>query len=513
VSDSGSPSVKNLAARAQVSRISRTIKPAIETRSYIAYLFREYSRVREFGDRTHVLAAGVWPPGITLDMQLTAFLVQQVQVWAGELTGRLAPVLESGWIYLTPRQYNLVALLKRLCGRLQAFDFSRLNLRDRNLIDRLKRIESLFLMLHYNQENLGVILTALRVHHEKQGETQAEVAASHTLVVRLLSEDCTLPSFYNCVVGFNILRHRRLLSLCDLMRPGLGEAVDIVGFDCEPRVQDRIESYLSDTLSSMKDLHGQLQDARRVNRYVVLDDQARPLTSALWDIYKAGETREPADFDADQENLVPFLSRLIRGFDRTFSPLLGGSCLLSEGKATIFARSFFELELTRLRTLAGKLEKDVFHLTRFPLHRYLHLRKTRLEAMANEGEVTELITESMGCLVDIGQTISKVLALRSDAGETLEPLQPIVLRGKAFSLPHQNERFRAGSPLAGKTVAEALGAAVTVCFTAGMLFQDDFVSMFVGKEMKLEADLRQRMKLIEHLLGPDQYRETSAQFA
>ncbi len=65
----------------------------------------------------------------------------------------------------------------------------------------------------------------------------------------------------------------------------------------------------------------------------------------------------------------------------------------------------------------------------------------------------------------------------------------------------------------GKSVAEALSAAASVCFTAGMLFQDDFVSMFVGKEMKLEADLHQRMKLIEHLLGPEEYRETSAQFA
>ncbi len=446
MSDSGSPDGKNLTARAQVSHVSRAIKPAIETRSYLAFLFREYSRVREFGQRTHVLAAGVWPPGMTLDMMLTAFLVQQVQDWAGELARRLAPVLESGWIYLTPRQYNLVALLKRLCDRLQAFDFSRLNLRDRNLIDRLRRIESLFLMLHYDPENLGVILNALRVHHEKQGEAQAEVDASHALVIRLMSEDCTLPSFYNCVLGFNIVKHRRLLSLGDLMRPGLGEIVDIVGFDCEPRVQDRIDNYLSDTLTSMKDLHGQLQEARRVNRYVVLDDQARPRTSALWEIYKAGETREPVDFEADQENLVPFLSRLIRGFDRTFSPMLGGSCLLSDGRATIFARSFFELELTRLRTLAGKLEKDVFHFTRFPLRRYLHLKKTRLEAMATEGEVTELIGESIGCLVDIGQTISKVLALKSDAGEALEPLQPIVLRGKAFSLPHQNERFRAGSP-------------------------------------------------------------------
>ena len=520
MSDSGSSEGRYLAARTHVSRVSRAIKPAIETRSYVAYLLRERGKVREFGSRTHVLAAGLWPPGMTLDAQLTAFLSREVQPWAGELSSRLAPVLENGWLYLTPRQYNLIALLSKLCSRLQAFDFARLNLRDRNLIDRLRRIESLFLLLQQDPENLGVILSALRAHHEKQQEGQGEVDSSHALVIRLLTEDCTLPSLHNCLIGFNIFKHRRFLSLHDLMRQGLGETVDIIGFDCEPRVQERIEAYLSDALSSMKELHGQLQEARRVNRYIAVDDQARPVAAALWEIYKAGESREPLDFDSDQENLVPFLSRLIRGFDRTFSPLLGGSCLLSEGRATVFARSFFELELTRLRTLAGKLEKDVFHLTRFPLHRYLHLKSARLEAAGNEGEVTDLIGESVGCLVDVGQTISKVLSLRvspsklpaGQAAETIEALQPIVLRGKAFSLPHENERFRAGTSLAGKTVAEALSAAATVCFTTGMLFQDDFIVMFVGKETKLEDDVRQRMKLMEHLLDPEQYRQTSAQF-
>ena len=132
--------------------------------------------------------------------------------------------------------------------------------------------------------------------------------------------------------------------------------------------------------------------------------------------------------------------------------------------------------------------------------------------------MTDLIGESVGCLVDIGQTISKVLSLRVSASlpggqsaETIEPLQPIVLRGKAFALPHENDRFRAGAPLAGKTVAEALGAAATVCFTTGMLFEDDFIVMFGGKEKKLEDDVRQRMKLLEHLLDPEQYRQTLAQ--
>jgi hypothetical protein len=494
--------------------------------------------VREFGRRTHVLEAGLLPPGVRLDQELTGFLVRQVQGWAIDLSRRLAPVLETGWIHLTPRQYNLLALLRRLCDRLHAFDFPRLNLRDRNLVDRLRRIESLFLMLHYDPESLGVILTALRVYHEKHQEGTEQVDASQGLVVRLLTEDCTLPSLFNCLVGFNVFKHRRFLAIADLMRGGLGEMVDIVGFDCESGVRERMDGYIADSLSSMKELHEQLQEARRINRYIARDEQDRPVTAALWDVYKAGETRAPADFDEDQENLVLFLSRFVRGFDRIFSPLLNGSCVLSEtGKTSIFSRTFFGLELARLRTLAGKLERDVFRLTRFPLHRYARLRRNRQEAVGNEGEVTDLVSESVGCVVDIGQTISKVLAFKSMAGwqqsaaegsagtgaqgisagplpvRVEEPLQPIVLRGKPFTLPHENERFGPGSRLAGMTVSEALHSAATVCFTAGLFFQDDSVGMFIGKEEKLESDLRQRMKLIEHLLGPEKHREVAAQLS
>ncbi len=511
MSDRGGP------ARSHASRQSRAIKAPVETRSYIAYVFREYARVREFGRRSHVLEAGLWPPGIRLDRRLAAFLVEQVQIWAIELSGRLAPVLENGWVHLTPRQYNLLVLLKRLCDRLSAFEFPRLNLRDRNLVDRVRRIESLFLMLHYDPETLGVILAGLRVYHEKRQEGSEQVEASQALAIRLLTEDDTLPSLFNCLVGFNILKHRRFLVLSDLMRPGLGDMVDASRFDCDSRIQERIDGYVADTLATLSQMNEQLQEARRVNRYISLDEQARPRTAALWGVYKAGETREPLDFEADQENLVLLLSRLIRGFDRTYSALLGGVCLLSHGeKASIFSRAFFELDLTRLRSLAGRLENDVFRLTRFPLRRFLRLKSNRKEAVGGEGEVADLIRETVGCLVDIGQTVSKVLALRSrpsggPAGE--EPLQPVILQGKPFVLPHENERFRPGTDLAGRTVSEALVSAVTVCFTAGMLFHDDFVSLSAGKEHKLEEDLRQQLKVIEHLILPEKRTELSAQLA
>ena len=232
------------AARGQVSRISKVIKSPVQSFSYFSFLLREYGRVRQFGRRTHVLDAGIWPPGIKLDPNLPSFLVKQLQAWAGELSPRLQVVVDHGWLHLTPRQYNHIVLVKRLSDRIQSFDFLHLNLRDMDLIDRLKRIESLFLMLHYHGETVGTVLAALRTFYEKQHDPEPEIERTHSLVARLLSQDITLPSLYNCLIGLNIFKRRRFLTMSDLVREGLGEMVDGRGFDCDAQVRTRMDGYI-----------------------------------------------------------------------------------------------------------------------------------------------------------------------------------------------------------------------------------------------------------------------------
>ena len=232
------------AARSQISRISRIIKKTTPSCSYFKFLFSEYRRVREFGRRSYVLEARFLPPGIRLDPQLPAFLAKEIITTAAELALRLDPVMEHGWLHLTPREYNLLVLLKRLADRLRAVEFSRMNLRDMNVIDRLRRVESLFLMLHYEPEIQQTIFGALRTYYEKQHEPEEENEKTNRLVLRILAEDCTVPSLYNCFLGLNIFKHRRLLTLADLLREGLGEMVDPVAFDCEASVRMRMDGYI-----------------------------------------------------------------------------------------------------------------------------------------------------------------------------------------------------------------------------------------------------------------------------
>ena len=113
-------------ARGQVSRISRMIKKPIQSCSFFKYIFTEYRRVREFGRKTYVLEARLLPPGIRLDPHLPAFLAKEILTTAAELSLRLDPVVEHGWLHLTPKQYNLLVLLKRLADRVRAVEFARM---------------------------------------------------------------------------------------------------------------------------------------------------------------------------------------------------------------------------------------------------------------------------------------------------------------------------------------------------------------------------------------------------
>jgi hypothetical protein len=496
-----------------VGRFSRLVKQALPGCSYFSFLLREYGRVRQFGRRTHVLEATIWPPGIRLDPNLPSFLVK-VQGWATELSPRLKAITDHGWVHLTPRQYNHVVLLRRLSDRIQAFDFLHLNLRDRNLVDSFKRIESLFLMLHYHAETMNVVLGALRHHSEKQHEPEEEIERTHGLVVRLLREDITLPSLYNCLLAFNIFQRRRLLGMADLLHPGLGEVVDTRGFDCDPGVHERIDAYIDDSVESIKKHHGQLQEARRLRSYLVLDDDGRPDTTILQVLYKSASPRAVYDFDADQQNLVLFAARFLRAFDAVFGPLLNGQCTVAAvGRVAIFARDFFSVEFTRLRSLIEKLETGPFHFGSFPLLRYFQIRGERLGAIGSEMDVCQIVDEAVGCLVDMGKTLTRILSLRSAAaapGGPPAPIESLVLQGKAFSIPYETQHVQAPSFLRGKPVVEAITMAVTVCFTAGLLFQDDFLSMYHGKETRLAAELRRKMGLIENLVDPESFGELSA---
>jgi hypothetical protein len=491
----------------RIAQLQRSIKLAQQSLSYLSFLFSQYGRFRAFAARTRVLQTSLWPPGVWPSQGLRAFFVGQVQAWAAELSPLLQPAVEHGWLYLTPLQYNLVVLLKRLSDRLLSFDFVHLEYRDRNLIDRLKRVETPFLFLRYRPEHLDALLGALRVLYQKQHRDESECSAVVALAVRLLSPGGSQPSLEECLVGLNMAKHRRTLTLAELLRPELGQVVGTEQFDCPPRIRRRMEAYIQDSLAGLKRLHEQAFEVQRLNSYVPYDDSGGLSTERLRSFYESTGGGKRA-LEADLENVAIFAARFFRRFDQTFFPLLGGRVQLSGGEAVpVFARSFFETELTRLRGTVDRLEKGPFHFASFPLARYLGIKAARLGPVGNEMEVVQLVDEGLAALVDLGKGLCKVLGLNGVGAteEATEPLQPIILQGKPFRVPCGEGRIQAPAYLRDRTVVEAIADAVSICFTAGILLQDRFLFFYVGREKRLRGELQGQLKLLENLLDPDHF--------
>jgi hypothetical protein len=501
-------------AHRQFIRVRDTVKAEQQSLPYLGFMLRERRRVREFGRRTHTLEARFLPPGVRISPELRDFFVQQLQSWAAEITPRLNLVTENGWLHLTPLQYNLVVLLKALADKILEFDFIHLSYRDRNLIDRLKRIESLFLMLHYRPEYLQSILDSVMTIYKKQGNREEEGRQSRSLAMRILSKDATLPSLYNCIVGLNMAKHRRFVTLEELMRPGLGQAVSTRDFNCTVAVRRRIDDYVHGSLESIKKLHSQLLEVRRLNGYLYYDEQGAVNAGHLRLLYNKKFSKRRGGFDADQANVLLFAQRLFEAFYGSFVSLLNGKVHIDGvGRTAVFSRAFYEMEMARLAVTIEKLKKGPFHFSNFPLSQYLQVKEARMGTIGRERELIQLIEEGIACLADLGKSLARVLGSSvGNINAQEEPLEPVIFRGKPYSLPFAERRILDRSYLGGKTVSEALSDAISQCFTLGMLFRDRFVYLVLGSENKYERELQSQVKLLKNLVDPGRYQELRAQY-
>ena len=509
------------ALRREFVRLRSSVKASQKSIPYLKYMFRERRRIRDFGRKTHVLDTPFLPPGIRTNLELRNFFVRDLQNWSAEISHKLELITEHGWLHLTPLQYNLIVLLKSLADKCLAFDFVHLNYRDRKLIEKMKRIERLFLMLHYRAEYAEMIQESVLSVYRKQGKGEEAGQEVRNLAVRILAADATLPSLYNCIVGLNMVKYRRFLTLEDLMQPGLGEAVNTRDFNCTLEVRLRIYAYVQSSLESIKKLHSQLHEVRRLNSYLNYDEQGAVDSSNLNRLYEKSVPKEEGDFQTDQGNVLVFAQRLFEAFYRTFLSFLNGKVQLGGIERTaIFSRSFYELEMARLAAIVDKLKKGPFHFGNFPLSQYLQVKEAKIGAIGNELELIQLVDEGIACLADLGKSLAKVIGsstgkLQDQADQPADPeqpLEPVIFQGKPYSIPYAEQRIGERSYLEGMTVSEALADATSLCFTMGMLFRDRFVFFVLGSANRYEAGLQGQLRLMKNLLDPERYREILSRY-
>lgn len=511
------PAAEERGERRELTRALQAVKVQPSPVSYWRYLLRERSKIRAFGRRTHTLLASWLPPGVRVDPRIARFFEQHLQPWAAELARRLEPVLDLGWLHLTKRQYNWIVVLKQLCDRLLATPFVRFNIRDPNLIDALRRLESLFLLLHHSEAVTQRLLSSLRTVFEKKSKLESEYGPVADLVNRLLAEELTLPSLWNCLLALNMAKTRRFLSLGDLIRPGLGEAVSAEEYDCSPQVRAKIEEFVESSVEMLQALHEQLVEVRRLSAYLANDESGNLDSRLLASFYETEVKGEGVLLEKDRENVMVLAPRFFTAFDRAFQALLTGKVTFAGGgKGAVFSPDCFQNELTRLRNAVEKLERAAFSYANFPYKRYLQIRASTMGAIPKEVEVLQLIDEGLAVIFTLGQSLARLLAMNgvgAGEGEGEQPVEASALQGKPFRLPFAGRRLQARGFLQGKSVAELLAQVTGICLEADVLFQDPAIFLLLGKESRIISQLQLKLRQLEHLVDEKTYTELKLRYA
>jgi hypothetical protein len=471
--------------------------PRVRT-SFFKYLFREFSRIAEFGRITHVFSPVFLLPILRLEPIVPKFYTESLTSWASELLSFLAPTLIVGWKHLPKKRYNMLAALDRLCREITSTNFRLLNMRDRNLIDKLRILETLFLTFHYRSENAEEAVEALGEAMTREPELGKRADRARLLANRILLPEFTIPSLYNLLLGLNMMKFRTAVAMKELTANDLGELFETEVHACDPEVGAKIQRLVEELKTKIVKLHREWSRLKRFKDLLKVSDRETPDFSDMIEVYEyTSPTLKPKSFAEDRENIMDFAPNFFRRFESCCSPLLNGTILLDGNRRIeIFTAHAFRNELDRLRLTASKLERSAFGFRSFPYERYLAIKREGKGGVSPELEVIAHLQEAATALVGIGMKIEKVLSARgkdsagdaSDAPSTARSAPAVdpaaVQAGRPVQLPYYSARVARGSWGAGRRVSEVVTAVASVCFqSAFYLYETTFVETIASERV------------------------------
>jgi len=489
----------------------RSIKPFHTQASYFRYLFLEYRKIRYFGNVTHIFLPRIVPSGIQLSRDVGTTFTTYLQPWSVELFEILSSVLSTGWRYLDKKEFNLLVVLKKLCEKIVKTDFSLPDLKNRNLLEKYRSLEMLFLVLHYRQDYPEILISALKRALKKVPDIKDSQSVV-LLVRRIINRDDELPSLYNFLLGLNMLKYRRYFEINDLIHANSGEVVSEEVFECEGETYHEINQCIAESRKELLSLQKKLLEIQHLKQYLPLDEKGEIDYKIIEYFYESNEQRKKCSFTEDLEDVVGLSARLLGLFVNSFENILNGKIYIpGVGNVELFARSFFQVDLTKLKYIIEKLGKITYYLeSHFTFEQYLALLQPRKVVHRYEAEAKQLIDEGLVLLHDMGNKLERILRLRTPGEigtEEYEPLEPALLNGRYFHLPFEGRIIRYRNKLGGKTVLEALSFIVRVCYLICMFFHKPDVYGLLAEEEALKENIESKLLLLGRIAKPEILRE------
>jgi hypothetical protein len=475
---------------------------------YFSYLFGDYRRILSFGKVTQVFTPVWFLPDVRMSQAVPLLLSRDMRQWAAELLNIVAMGLEDSWHYLRKIEYNLLVVMKQLCEKILSINFNLFDYKDPYLLNKLRSLEALFLVFHYREYYQKLLQSSLQQIVKNDPRVGAKYETAVDRIHKILHNDGSTPSLYNIILGLNMRKYRRYLTMQDLLCTDLGELINMKDFACPPDVKGKVRALIADGRRRLAELRSHQEKTKKLRTFLTLNESGEVSFDPLRFFYdQANSVGEEPAFSADSEDILRFVPRFFDTLDRTFAPLLNGQTDLEEIRAiTLFTHDFFQLEFLRIRRIAGRVWD--YGEDKLPRTRFLDLQHSTKGSQSIDAEILKQVNGGLEVIFEMAKKVETILnTRRKSEGRPAEPLDPMILHGKSFSIPHGKRRIRSTSVLNGKTVDEALTYFVSICFTIAVFYHYPPVYNPLERELQNSKELRSELEILSRLAGPESISE------
>jgi hypothetical protein len=475
----------------------------IQRNGFFPFLFGDFARIRAFARRTNLIRVRLLPPKIQINPDVRNYFSEFLRKDVIVLMRVLEHALSEGWLYLSKLEYNILVEFYELCRKIRNTNFRKLDKREVRFRN-FEGLEDLFLICYYKDGYRGIIKTALEEVLSNDNRFDENVEEVQELVDTVVGERTSTPCLYNFILGINIVRFRRHLSIRELMDPLAGEVITNYSFNCSDRIEKRINQCIDNTVKDLLRLQKEKREIERVKPFIDFDPEGKVDYETLYEFYDSGHERGGRDrAEKAKKNVVVFTRNFFKLFLRRFEQLLNGRIEIgSYGRVRVFASSFFKFELERIRFSLSALEDASHGLPTLSRDRYLDLRRSNIRGIPAENEALRIVGAHFSFLLNIAKKLVQVKLGGKQwqgGGESTPPLDPTTVYKGDFAVPYGSEAITIPRSFDGRSVLEAIDLIVHLCYQTGMLYMETGVYDLLLREGPVDLETAKLKELINRI--------------
>jgi hypothetical protein len=467
------------------SNLVKLIKTQSEKR-FLAFLLRDYGKVKRFGDKSGVLAAAFPFRFVLAKRALDRVASDLERVDLPALGVALRQIVQTGWRVLTRFEYNCVVELLEYCRCLAAAEFRSLTRNERRLVHRFKEMERLHILFHGDRNARDGVFAALAKICAEDPRGAAQARECEGRVRTLLADSEAQPTIGNLILGLNMMRWRRFVTMTDLADFSAGGFVCRTVFDCPDKVRLAIDAFVEARENRLNVLVQEYARIAEEVRFFPLDGKGGADYRDLIGFYgKQTDPDMPGSWKHDSQQVLSFLIRIVDLFVSAFrAPLSGLKNIRLAAGGDSFQTANFDSDfdfLTRARKL---LERHTFLYGSISLTRFLEIRKTNKTATEIEAEAYSFASEILSRLRAIARKLSARLAPQEGA----DPENAV------------GPEDGSGAPaIPGQSGKDALRYVAGIAYGIGLFLADPTLWGLLGRALPLKEEFEAIMRTLKRV--------------